>query len=55
MLWNEGDALTIKEGYDILTESPCAIQASGLLLEHESKKLSINENQVHGAFLKPHD
>lgn len=47
--------LVIKEGYDTLTESPCAMQASGLLLEHESKELSINENQVHGAFLKPHD
>lgn len=51
----ERGRLVIKEGYDILTESPYAIQASGLLLEHESKALSINDNQVHGSFLKLQD
>lgn len=51
----EQGRLVKKEGYDTLTESPCAMQASGLLLEHESKQLITNENQVHGAFLKLHD
>lgn len=51
----ERGRLVIKEGYDILTESPCAMKASGLLLQHESKELSINKNQVHGAFLKRQD
>lgn len=49
----ERGRFAIKEGYDILTESPCTIQASVLLLEHKSKELSINENQVYWAFLKP--